>query len=100
MRNSKALVIGPRGATLAAGAASASVAIPNDSSGTRAAYIRVASTGNAHIELGISAATATTTSMLLCAGEPEILAVGGNTHIAAIQSGTATSVNIIPVEEM
>lgn len=101
MRNSKALVIGPQGVTLAAGAASANVAIPNDSAGVRSAYIRVAAPANCYVQLGIGAGTtATANSFLLLGGEPEIFAIGGNTHIAALQLGSATSVNIIPVEEI
>lgn len=90
--------VAARGATVASGAASASVAIPNDSTGGRAKRVYVAATVAAYIAPGASGVTAAAGDILLPVEQPIILDVGGQTHIAAIQVASAGVVSITPVE--
>ena len=81
------------------GASSATVAIPNDASGTRAKFVRITSKGNAYIRPGASTATAAAaTAILAIAGESLYLNVSGMTHIAHIQETSASVINISPLE--
>jgi hypothetical protein len=101
MRRSEAITITATGVNVAAGATSASAAIPNTSAGTKPNYVRVTATGQACVRLGVGSATATVTDALVQPADSVILAVGGNTHIAAIQAGgSAASVNVVPLEDV
>ncbi len=101
MKRSDSLHIFAVGTTVTTGAASASVAIPNTSQGTRPYYIRIAATGESFIRLGIGAGTtATGNDVLIQPADSLILSVGGNTHVAYIQGPAAARVNITPLEDI
>jgi hypothetical protein len=89
------------GVNLTAGAASTSAAIPNNSAGVPAKYVRVAvvGAGAAHIRFGKGAQTAVATDLLIVgqAGS-EVFDVGGCDTVAVIQEGTGGLVNVAPME--
>lgn len=80
------------------GAASASVAIPNDSSGNRAKYLLVTAQGSSYVLPGASGVTATTSSPIVNAGQALLLDVSGHTHIAHLQLTAGQRVVFTPVE--
>lgn len=93
------LKVTANGVQVTTGAASATTAIPNDSGGNRARYVRLqVLSGNCYVLPGSSATVATTGSMLLNPNEDIILDVTGCTHIAAIQGAAAEKFNITPLE--
>jgi hypothetical protein len=93
------MIIAP-GASITTSGVSASVSIPNASSGERPRYIRVAATVAACVRLG-TAPTATTADTQIQPGDALIMMVpGGITSIAAIQVSAAGSVQISPLENM
>lgn len=96
--NFEVIKVATRGSTVASGAASASVAIPNDSTGIRASYVWVGCTSAAYVAPGASAITAAAGDLLVTPERPIVLDVHGQTHIAAIQVSVAGTVSITPVE--
>ena len=88
------------GATIATGAASASVAIPNASSGQKPLYIRVVATVAAYVRLGKTTATAVAGDALVQPGDGLILSTNGLDTIAAIQVAAAGVVQVSPLEHM
>jgi hypothetical protein len=88
------------GVTQATSGTSASVAIPNDSSGNRPNYIRVTSSNETFIKLGLAAVTATPNDALVQPADSVVLQVPkGITHIAGIQgAGGAGRFNVVPLE--
>lgn len=87
------------GFSAATGAASARSAIPNDSSGRRPNYIRIAARNECYCRLGDSGVVATNADMLIQPGDSQIVAVpNGLTHIAYIQGTTAGQINVVPCE--
>ena len=87
------------GVTVTTGAASAQQTIPNGSANVLPRFIRIASTTESYVKLGVAGVTATTNSVLVQPADALILAVpNGVTTVAYIQ-GTATGkVNITPLE--
>jgi hypothetical protein len=87
------------GIQLASGAASSSGTIPNDSSGNKPSYIRVAATAPACIKLGKTTATAAAGDMQVQPGDAMILQVPkGYDTIACIQVSAGGFVQISPLE--
>jgi hypothetical protein len=89
------------GITVTAAATSARVAIPLNSAGETAAYIRLICPVHAaygYIRVGNSTVVATTNSLAVTSEEELVLDVTGCTHIATIEGSTAALINIIPVE--
>lgn len=87
------------GFSAATGAASASAAIPNDSSGRAPNYIRVSARNECYVKLGTSSVAATTNDVLIQPADSLILQVPkGITHIAYIQGTAAGQVNVVPLE--
>lgn len=87
------------GASITTGAASASATIPNDSSGSVASYVRVTATVAAHVRIGVAAATAVATDMLVQPGDSVVLHIPrGYTKIAAIQNAAAGVVIVTPLD--
>lgn len=82
------------------GASSATVAIPNDSTGSIARYVLLNATGNAWVlpVVGAGGSVAAGSGILLNANNGIVLNVRGQTHIAHIQQGSAQTVNIVPLE--
>lgn len=100
-RTLEALTVLASGANLATGAASANVAIPNNSSGQKARAVRILATADCYVRMGLSGVTAAAGDMFIGAGPAgrEILHVLGATHIAAIQVAAAGTLNIVPLED-
>ena len=94
----QAYAIGVDGTTVTSGGTTANVAIPNDSAGVRARYVRLQVTGNLYVRPGASGVVATTNSALLSPNFDVILCVKGFTHIAYLQEAVAAKLNIIPLE--
>lgn len=94
-----ALGIVASGANITTSGTSARVAIPNDAAGVRARFVRVTCTVAAYVKPGNSAITAAAGDILLNPEHELVLAVGGVTHIAAIQVASAGVVNVVPVED-
>lgn len=89
------------GAAIATSATSASVAIPNCSSGEKPRYIRVAATAPACIRIGPGAVTAVTTDVQIQPGDALLLHVPlGYVNIAAIQVSGPGVVQVSPLENM
>tara|TARA_Y100000310_G_scaffold345726_1_gene468881 strand:- start:3209 stop:3496 length:288 start_codon:yes stop_codon:yes gene_type:complete len=80
------------------GAASAQIAIPNDSTGNAARTVAVAVSGTTYVQPGSSAVTATTGSMIATIGKPLILDVMGLTHIAHLELTAAQRITVTPLE--
>lgn len=99
MKRENAITIAVDGTTVTTGAASARVAIPVSSSGSKPLYIRVTAVAEAYVQMGGSAVVATANSVLVQPADSMIFAVGGHTHIAYIQGAAATRVNIVPLED-
>lgn len=99
MKRDSVITIAADGTTVTTGAASARVAIPVNSSGSRPLYIRVTSVAEAYVQMGGSSVNATANSVLVQPADSQIFAVGGHTHIAYIQGTAATRVNITPLED-
>ena len=100
-RTLEALAVQAAGANLATGAASASVAIPNNASGQKARFVRILATADCYVRCGISGVSAAAGDMYVGAGPAgrEILNCHGATHIAAIQVAAAGTLNIVPLED-
>lgn len=93
------VVITTAGFSAATGAASASSAIPNDSSGRAPNYIRVAARNECYVKLGTAGVTATINDILVQPADSIYLQVPkGITHIAYIQGTAAGQVNVVPLE--
>ena len=89
------------GVNLTAGVASTSAALPTDSAGNTARYVRVAMPSGtaAHVRVGASTVTAAATDTLIAGGYPgTVFDCAGCTHIACIQEGTGGQVNVVPLE--
>ncbi len=100
MQKELAITVVAAGTTVTTGAASASVALPNTSAGTRPYYIRVTASAESFVRLGTSAGvTATGNDLLIQPADSVILSTAGCTHIAYIQGVAAARVNIIPLED-
>lgn len=95
-----AKVITVSGVTLTTSGTSASAAIPNNSSGLRPNYVRIQVTNYAFIKFGVSGAAATANDILISPNEPEVFAISGLTHIAAIQQAAAGVINITAMENL
>ncbi len=89
------------GAAIATSAASASVAIPNCSSGEKPRYIRITATAPACVRIGPGATTAITTDAQVQPGDALIMSVPqGYINIAAIQVAGPGVVQVSPLENM
>jgi hypothetical protein len=96
---SSSITVAAVGFSAATGAASASSAIPNDSSARAPSYVRVAARNECYVKLGTSGVVATTNDILIQPADSVILQVPkGITHIAYIQGTAAGQVNVIPLE--
>jgi hypothetical protein len=80
------------------GAASATIAIPNDSTGNKAKYVMITVQGATYVLPGPSGATATTSSMIVNADSPVVLDVQGLTHIAHLELTTGQRITVTPIE--
>lgn len=95
----KSIKIAANGSSATTGASSATIAIPNDSSGVRAKTVLITVQGATYVLPGASGATATTASTIVNAGSPLLLDVNGHTHIAHLQLTAAQAIVVSPVEE-
>lgn len=86
------------GVTVASGAASAQTAIPNNSAGVVAKYVRVSVTAAAHIRFGKTTATATANDTLVMPSDAIVLNVQNYDVFAVIQDSAAGTVNVVPIE--
>lgn len=73
--------------------------VPTSTDGLKPRYVRFASTGNCFVRIGIGAQTAVNTDMLVTAASPQIVALSGCTHWAAIDDGVSVKVNVTPLED-
>jgi hypothetical protein len=87
------------GAAITTSGTSARVAVPNASNGVRPRYVRIAASAAALVRTGDSSVTAVTTDTLVQPGDPVILALLGDTHVAAIQLSAAGTVQVQPLDE-
>ena len=94
----KMIKITTAGAGAATGIASDTIAIPNDSSGSRAAKVLITVEGATFVLPGPSGATATTSSIIVSHDAPLLLDVHGLTHIAHLQLTAAQRITVTPVE--
>ena len=86
------------GVNVATGVASAAGAIPNNSAGTLAKFVRFAVTQATDIRLGTGTPVALATDMMVLPGESPILATLGLTNFAVLQVAAAGVVQVSPVE--
>lgn len=80
------------------GAASATITIPNDSSGSVARKVLITVEGSTYVLPGASGVTATTSSIIVNPESPLLLDVRGLTHIAHLQLTAAQRITVTPVE--
>lgn len=92
---------GATGTTVTSGAATANVAIPNDSNGTSARVVMLTAGANAgvHVKLGTTNAVVATANDLMIGATPVVVNARGYTWIAYIQETAATKLQIAPVED-
>jgi len=90
--------VGATGNTVTSGVGSASIAIPNDSSGNRARFVRLQATGNLYVKFGLAGVTATNNDMLLSPDCDVIVSCKSFSTIAYIQEAVAAKLNITPFE--
>jgi hypothetical protein len=90
--------IASAGAGATTGASSATIAIPNDGSGSPANRVIVTVQGATYVTAGSSSATATTGDVIVNAGSPLVLDTHGQTHIAHLQLTAAQRITVTPVE--
>lgn len=87
------------GVAITTSGTSASATIPNDSSGNKPSYVRIAATAAACVRLGSGSATAVTTDMQVQPGDSIIVNVPkGYDKVAAIQVASAGVVQVSPLE--
>lgn len=86
------------GVTVASGVASAQTAIPVNSAGVVAKYVRVACTVAAHIRFNKTTAVATANDLLLMPGDAVVINVQNYDVFAVIQDAAAGFVNVVPIE--
>jgi hypothetical protein len=77
---------------------SAVVAIPTDASGNTARFVRILTTGLAYVRPGFSGTICTVNDILCNSNFDLVLCVRGFTHMAYLQEGPASKINITPVE--
>lgn len=87
-----------QGSGATSGAASATIAIPNDSTGAAAKKVLVTVQGSTYVLPGASTVTATTSSIIVSADSPLVLDVMGLTHIAHLQLTAAQRITVVPIE--
>lgn len=97
----QALQVAASGANLATAAASANVAIPNNSAGQKARLVRLYATQDCYVRQGISGLTAAAGDLYVGAGAAGavVLNCNGATHIAAIRVSADGILNITPLED-
>lgn len=94
-----AITVASAGVQVTAGAASATVAIPNTADGRKARFVRIQATAPAYVRPVVGATGTCAVSDVLLNGTTDlILAVRPFTHIAYLQEATAPKINITPVE--
>lgn len=91
------LAVSAVGATVTSGAGSASVAVPNNSTGGRAKLVRVSATGNLYVKFSVGAATCTTNDVMLTT-TPEYVCCQNYDTISYLQEAVAAKLNITPLE--
>lgn len=94
----KMMKITVEGSGATTGAASATIAIPNDSSGERATKVLITVQGAAYVLPGASVVVATTSSIIVSHDAPLMLEVHGLTHIAHLQLTAAQAITVTPIE--
>jgi hypothetical protein len=87
------------GSVIAFGAASASVAIPTDSSGSIPKYIRVAANSACYVKIGPTGTIAVAGDALVQPADAMILKTHNYGFIAAIQVAAGGTVQISPLED-
>jgi hypothetical protein len=92
------LKIAATGLQVTTGGTTAAAAIPNDSSGNRARWVRLQALANCYVRPGVSTVVATVNDVLLSPNEAVVLDVNGMTHIAHIQEAVGAKFNISPLE--
>lgn len=97
----RALQVSATGVSITTSGVSANAAVPNDSSGTKPRYVRIAATVAAYVRIGSGAQTAVTTDMLVQPGDAVIVNVpAASPNVAAIQVAAAGVVNVTPIENL
>lgn len=99
MKREDSFTINTDGITLTTGPVSASVVIPNASNGSRPYYVRLASTTECYVRIGVAGIVATSNSLLIQPADSVLLSVSGNTTIAYIQGTAMGKLNISPLED-
>lgn len=93
------LHITAEGSGATTGAASAVIAIPNNSSGEAARTVLITVEGSTYVLPGYSGSTATTSSIIVTPEAPLLVNVQGLTHIAHLQLTAAQRITVTPVED-
>jgi hypothetical protein len=88
------------GANIAYTGTSSVVAIPNNSSGNRPNYCRLAATGACYVKLGGATVTAVVGDLLIQNADSVLIRTRDFTHVAAIQHAAGGSLNIAPLDDM
>lgn len=86
------------GSSATTGAASATIAIPNNSAGKPALKVMITVEGLTHVLPGTSAAVATTASTIVSASAPLLIDTVGISHIAHLQLTAAQLIVVTPIE--
>lgn len=94
----KMMKITTEGSGATTGGSSATIAIPNDSSGETATKVLITVEGATYVLPGPTGATATTSSIIVSHDAPLALDVMGLTHIAHLQLTAAQRITVTPIE--
>lgn len=87
------------GVNIATSATSANSAMPNNSAGVPARFVRIAATAAAYVRMGVGVQTAVSTDLLIQPGDSLIVSTSGANNIAALQVAAAGVVVVTPLED-
>lgn len=92
------LAVFATGVSITTSATSANANIPNDASGTKPRYARIAATAAAYVRIGSGTQTAVNTDMLVQPGDAVIVRIpAGTPNVAALQVAAAGTVVVTPL---
>ena len=90
--------INKTGAQWATSAVSAGGALPTDSSGAPARFVRIAVTTDTWVRIGTGAQTAVVGDLLVTPGSPVVLVTGNQSNIAGLMVSVAGVMQVSPLD--
>lgn len=94
------IAVSKTGLNIPTSGTSANGALPFDSGGTTARFVRVAATAAAYVRIGSGAQTAINTDLLVQPGDAIVMSTNGCNNIGALQVTAAGIVVVTPLEQL